>query len=115
MVANLNWSKFFLLTTFVTSIAIAEQPKANSCKYDEAGASEITCKGYVKLNNESIDTVTDAFQIAESRMWKAALRFCEKENKAYELRNYRKETPIYTKNEVSILGGFRCASVSGIK
>jgi len=49
----------------MTSIAIAEQPKANSCKYDEAGASEITSKGYVKLNNERIGTVTDAFQVDE--------------------------------------------------
>lgn len=99
----------------MNSIATAEQPKANSCKYDEAGASEITCKGYVKLNDESIATVTDAFHVAESRMWKAALRFCENESKTHEVRNFRKETPVYSKSEAWVLGGFRCASISGIK
>lgn len=111
----MNLQIFIFLTTLITLTAYAEQPKANSCKYDEAGASEITCQGYVKLTDDSVGTVTDAFQVVESRMWKAALRFCENESKAHEIRNYRKETPIYTKSEVSILGGFRCASVSGMK
>ena len=80
--------------------AKAEQPKPNSCKYDEAGASEITCKGYVKLLEDNAGTVSDAFQIAETRMWKAALKFCEADNKSHEMRNFRKETPIYSKGEV---------------
>jgi len=49
VVANMNLQIFIFLTNLITLTAYAEQPKANSCKYDEAGASEITCKGYVKL------------------------------------------------------------------
>lgn len=108
----MNWQIFILLITLNVN---AEQPKANSCKYDEAGASEITCKGYIKLTDNSVGTATDAFQVVESRMWKAALKFCENESKTHEIRNFRKEAPLYSKSEVWVLGGFRCASVSGMK
>ena len=48
-------------------------------------------------------------------MWKAALRFCENESKTHEIRNFRKETPVYSKSKAWVLGGFRCTSISGIK
>lgn len=99
----------------LTLSAHAAQPKPNTCQVDEAGASEITCKGYVKLLEDTPGTTTEAFQVAESRMWQAALRYCEKIQKSHELRNFRKESPQYSKGEVWILGGFRCASTSGIK
>ncbi len=104
-----------LMTLGLTPLANAGQPKPNTCQLDEAGASEFTCKGYVKLLEDTTGTATDAFQIAESRMWKAAFRFCEGIEKSHEVRNFRKESPLYSKGEVWMLGGFRCASTSGVK
>ena len=66
-------------------------------------------------NDESAGTVSEAFQVAESRMWKAALKFCEIESKSHEIRNYRKETALYSKGKVWVLGGFRCLSINGMK
>ena len=104
-----------LMVLTPTSSVSAGQPKANTCQIDEVGASEITCKGYVKLLEDTTGTATDAFQIAESRMWRAAFKFCEGIEKSHEIRNFRKESPLYSKGEVWILGGFRCASTLGVK
>ena len=83
------------------------QPSPNSCEIDEVGASEFTCSGFVKTKK---DHVGSAYPLAESRLWKAAFRFCTKMNKNHELRSYKKYSPVFSKTSISILGGFRCLS-----
>lgn len=104
-----------LITSFFAAPIYGAQPKPNTCHFDEVGASEITCKGHVQLREDTTSVATDAFQIAEARMWKAAFKFCEKIEKSHEVRNFKKESPLYSKGEVWILGGFRCTSTPSVK